>query len=439
MLYDLEVFTWGEAVFRSGLGLFSVLLRHVFYDATMTADNRHYTYIFNPEHDLALAYGTEGYTAPPRARWLRRDLQMLPAWYGNSGAEILSQNQAEDHEWLSRMGELMGISATPVALNKLQCRNSQYIPWGWNLDLRQRLLNACVPASDLPSRQQIVKLQELSHRRISIEILKLLNETIDMAYLPLPIEVHSVDEIRSFNTLHPGCYIKAPWSGSGKGVYRVLDADCRSFATWAQGIINRQGSIMCEQPLDKVLDFAMEFECNDGKARFAGYSIFSNDSHCSYDSGLVMPSPMLQQLIAKQLHGNTLLLARVQEALAKIITQLIAPHYTGYLGIDMMVYNDNGTMHLNPCVEANLRMTMGIVASFIAERHIATGTGATFRVTYHKSPDDLKAFANNESRNNPLQLTDDGLIASGFLPLTPIYHDSHFLAHIIAGKAHRLL
>ena len=36
-------------------------------------------YIFNPENDLALAFGEEGYTAPTTALQLKRDLQMLPA------------------------------------------------------------------------------------------------------------------------------------------------------------------------------------------------------------------------------------------------------------------------------------------------------------------------------------------------------------------------
>ena len=85
------------------------------------------TYIFNPEHDLALAYGTEGYTAPPRARILRRDLQLLPAWYcrGGETADILSQNVEEDTAWLDKMSALIDVgSLRPIALNRLQCRHS---------------------------------------------------------------------------------------------------------------------------------------------------------------------------------------------------------------------------------------------------------------------------------------------------------------------------
>lgn len=394
------------------------------------------TYIFNPEHDLAMAYGTEGYTAPPLAQLLRRDLQMLPAWYctTDGSADILSQNVADDALWLQQMRQLMGLAASPVAINKLQCRHSIYHPWGWDLDLRGRLLNACVAPGDLPSRQQVADLQQLAHRRTGIKLLDMLAEKIDMEFPPRPVEVRSVYEIKHFNTLYPACYIKAPWSGSGKGVYRVLDADSRNFTTWAQGIINRQGSILCEVPLDKTMDFAMEFTCLNSIARFAGYSIFTNDSHCSYDHGIVAPRLVLEQAIASNL-GQPELIAATREALCDILTDLIAPHYNGCIGIDMMLYKDSdGLVKLNPCVEINLRMTMGAVTVAIANQYLAPGSMATLSVSYYKSPDQLKAAIAAATKVNPLQ-TANGKIASGFLQLTPIYPDSRFLAHLTA-KTH---
>jgi len=42
-------------------------------------------YLFNPEHDLALAHGAHNYTAPPFARRLRYDLRLLPAWLATAG------------------------------------------------------------------------------------------------------------------------------------------------------------------------------------------------------------------------------------------------------------------------------------------------------------------------------------------------------------------
>jgi hypothetical protein len=65
------------------------------------------------------------------------------------------------------------------------------------------------------------------------------------------------------------------------------------------------------------------------------------------------------------------------------IDDLIAPHYNGYLGIDMMLYwDENGKIALNPCVEVNLRMTMGMVTAAMGSRH---GLHGNFSIVASKS------------------------------------------------------
>ena len=36
--------------------------------------------------------------------------------------------------------------------------------------------------------------------------------------------------------------------------------------------------------------------------------------------------------------------------------------YCGYVGVDMFVYESDGGFRLAPCVEMNVRMTMGLLA-----------------------------------------------------------------------------
>ena len=49
---------------------------------------------------------------------------------------------------------------------------------------------------------------------------------------------------------------------------------------------------------------------------------------------------------------------------------IIAPHYKGPLGVDMMIYRDgNKGLAVNPCVEVNLRMTMGMVVAALGQNH----------------------------------------------------------------------
>ncbi|MDE5915106.1 MAG: hypothetical protein K2G71_00870, partial [Duncaniella sp.] len=57
----------------------------------------------------------------------------------------------------------------------------------------------------------------------------------------------------------------------------------------------------------------------------------------------------------------------------EILTELTATAYKGWMGVDMMVYNDGGRRRVMPCVELNLRMTMGVVALKVSER-LGVGT-----------------------------------------------------------------
>ena len=64
-------------------------------------------------------------------------------------------------------------------------------------------------------------------------------------------------------------------------------------------------------------------------------------------------------------------LRELREAEA-MVADFVGSSYNGYLGpvgVDMFVYHDAEGYHLNPCVEINLRHTMGMVAHAIAQRH----------------------------------------------------------------------
>ena len=47
-------------------------------------------YIFNPDHDLALASGDVNYMPPATARRMAEELALLPAWYASAGSAVLA-------------------------------------------------------------------------------------------------------------------------------------------------------------------------------------------------------------------------------------------------------------------------------------------------------------------------------------------------------------
>ncbi len=384
--------------------------------------------IFNPEHDLALAFGGTNYTPPPMARLLRRDLQLLPMWIGNGGDYILSEGDEIDYLWVEMMNDRYGLGVNVTTMEQISCFD-KIVPWGWNHFLRRRMYLDGAKEVALPSVEGIDTIRALSHRRISMDMHRLYLEHVGGLRDITPIECASLDEVLDFARKYPSAYTKAPWSSSGKGIYRALDINGLDFTRWVSGIIKRQGSIMCERPLDAVMDFAMEFECNDGKTEFVGYSIFNNDTHSSFSGGLVGSIEQLYNRIVSTL-GNEQLLCDVREVSVCIIDKLIAPKYKGYLGIDMMIYRaENGELCLNPCIELNLRTTMGVVSSVIGNRFLAEDVCGTFHVDFNKSIV-TEDFRKDMEAKYPLQLTDDGKIKSGVQFLTPLYNDSQYSAYI---------
>ena len=324
-------------------------------------------YLFNPEHDLALAHGAHNYTAPPFARQLRYDLRLLPAWVAPAGAYIAVPDDApidEDRRWLCDHH----LDITPIAVSQIADLGPCCIhPWGWDATLCYQLLQVGVSPDNLPTSGQLDIIRRLSHRRTTIAI----HHALDDAFSPCPVELSSQEEVIAFMHQHPGCYLKMPWSGSGKGIYRVIDPMGDSHVLrWIDGALKRQGSLLCEVGLDRVQDFAIECECRDGKTRLTGYSIFDSDFHSQFGMGRVAPMEELHQLLLKQYPS----LDQVVDKVIKVLDTIIAPYYNGPLGVDMMLYRNAAcAIALNPCVEVNLRMTMGMVTAAMGSRHALRG------------------------------------------------------------------
>lgn len=338
-------------------------------------------YLFNPEHDLALAHGAHNYTAPPFARQFRYDLRLLPSWVAPAGSYIAIPDDCPiegDRRWLHDHH----LDILPVPISQIgDLGHCRIHPWGWDATVRHQLLQAGVSSDYLPTDEQLDWIRCLSHRRTSIAI----HQALGCALSPYPVELTTVDEVTAFMRQHPGCYLKMPWSGSGKGIYRVIDPTGDNHVPrWIEGALHRQGSLLCEVRLDRIQDFAIECMCRDGKTMFMGYSVFDSDFHSQFGSGRVAPMEELHEMLLDMYPDLDPVVGQVLMA----IDDLIAPHYDGYLGIDMMLYRDkSGKIALNPCVEVNLRMTMGMVTAAMGSRH---GLRGSFSVTASKSGYSLK-------------------------------------------------
>ncbi|MDR2860063.1 MAG: hypothetical protein LBV64_06735, partial [Mediterranea sp.] len=106
--------------------------------------------------------------------------------------------------------------------------------------------------------------------------------------------------------------------------------------------------------------------------------------------------------------------------------------YTGYLGADMMIchFKDMPKYRIHPCVEINLRMTMGVVARLFYDRYMQPGMKGVFKLNYFSSPDQLATEDFRLSKEHPLRVSGEKITA-GYLSLVPVTPHSQYLASIL--------
>ena len=334
-------------------------------------------HLFNPENDLALGLGCRNYTPPPHAAAIHRAGALLPMWWAEDKDLIIAPVSMKDEA--EKLRERFGLRGSVTDINGFQAadstqghdkENRQASPWGWSLDAKRQFERAQF-TSNLPTDIEIEQLRQLSHRRSSIHILK----RLDYPSTSIPFETTNAHEAIEFERQKPGCFIKSPWSGSGRGVFCAKTLDEKALLRRVEGIIHRQGSVIIEPGLNKILDFAALFYCRkqnntpkDGNSKsveFKGFSIFKAEDRGMYSGNIAAPQGWLQTELSRYVDITDLI--EIIEREERILGELTGNAYEGWLGVDMMIHDDNGKIKVMPCIELNLRMTMGVVAMNVCE------------------------------------------------------------------------
>ena len=363
-------------------------------------------HIFNPEHDIALAANLSNFTAPHAGRQLRNDLGFLPALWAQEGDRVLVQHEESALKAYRRVcHRLVKLGVSLITNYEFQIpkftthsseiviRNSELTsiqPWGWDRAIRRELERNGVPVSLLPTAEQIEQIRQLSHRRTSAQLLPLLQMegTVGEAF-----ECTTIEQVEELHRRYGRLVLKAPWSSSGRGV-RFCDAERLNEKgemrneKWARNVIASQGSIMAEPYYNKVRDFGMEFEADaEGHIRYLGLSLF-HTVNGAYVGNILATESVKREMISRYIPVSLLDLVK-----QRIIERLNLDGYVGPFGIDMMIVKHHpssllptpspsrtgGELHqtssilhhpsslsLHPCVEINLRRTMGHVALSIS-------------------------------------------------------------------------
>lgn len=313
---------------------------------------------FNPEHDFALAVGDGPYTPPAEVLKLRKKYSLLPALIAGNSDFILLPPELLPHKIESLPGFEEVVERNIILIYPSDVADhigeiNKVIPWGWDHSVVRFFKECKIPDSFLPSPSQLKDIRKLSHRKTSILFRQTMAELRNEEILNPAKELHSVSEVENYLSSVPYAFFKAPWSSSGRGIVVSDHISRKGLMEWAHGLIRRQGSIIAEPSWNKTIDFATEWEICNKVPHFLGLSLFEASSRGKYH-GNVKDS---QDNLFKRIKDKaTAFSFEIIEDQKKALETLIAPHYEGFLGIDMLA-DSNGK--INSCVEINLRLTMG--------------------------------------------------------------------------------
>lgn len=330
-------------------------------------------WVFNPENDIALGNNLRQFTPPRNAMLLRRYGALLPLWMADDGDIIYAaDSSAADALFLSQQCRHLGRSVELLSRGNIG-RVKRVRPWGWSKAIANELIRAGLPQHLMPSDERIERIRQLSHRRSSI----IINSDLKAGGIDavIPAEAASVAELEELLRRNEASVVKSPWSSSGRGVMYSAGISHDRLTQLCEGIIRHQGSVLVEPLLNKIQDFAMLFEMRSGKAEYAGLSVFGTGSSGNYSGNMVASERLLTKRITE--HADIAELQRLKDALPEILAALIGDAYEGICGIDMMIYlGADCTTRIAPCIELNLRCTMGYVAHCLAERLLTGIPGA---------------------------------------------------------------
>jgi hypothetical protein len=405
---------------------------------------------FNPGHEAAVLNGSKYYQAPFNHVKMQRELAFLPLWYAQPDDFVLVFEPVPE-SFLREIASLRdGRLARAVSFDELE-RLTEFKATD---ELYQQLVNqtvdvwgispqACHFLTQLSAKHRLNwtipewkdEYRTLGSRQTAHTVLSTLIETVpDIDKNILPQFYTNLDEIEQVlvqnahkinaeapidrdqdntnntndqndtnytnntNKRENTMLAKAPFSSSGKGLVWLPPGEmAQSERQILKGLLCKQATVSLERALDKQLDFSMHFEIapvtqgrRSSATNFIGYSLFQTNAKGAYEKSLLLSQEAIEKQLIKFISGD--LLKQIRGQLLPIIDQIYAPHYRGAIGVDMLIYLDGNQTKLHPCVEINMRKSMGYLALKLFERFCPPNFTGEFRVGY--KTEDSRFFSN---------------------------------------------
>jgi hypothetical protein len=391
---------------------------------------------FNPGHETAVLHASKHYHPPAHVAKMQADLAFLPAWYASDGDCVFVETALPD-DFIPFNNPVKTVVPNDFITKPNQFSGSKISLWGISpasVHLFEKLNAERKLSLQIPEWNENFRF--LGSRWASQKILSRLMDTIPAIEKQiLPRFFSDINEIEKQTIENrEQQLVKSPYSSSGRGLLWLPPGKLRqSEKQILKGMLKKQSCVSLENALDKRLDFSMHFEIKtSGETVFAGYSVFQTSAKGAYEKSRLAGQVVLKEQIASFI--NTDLLIHVRLALTEIIHEMYAPHYTGNIGVDMLVYSFGGRYKLHPCVEVNMRKSMGYLAICLFEKYLHPDSQGAFFTEYNPNPSTTVQKHKAQQKQYPLITDSKNLIRSGYLNLCPVTDATNFHAYILVER-----
>lgn len=329
-------------------------------------------HLFNPSHDEALAAHSPYYSPSKIAQKLASQWALLPSLWANDGDAVYIPTDVKclvDTDVLQVNGRQIRLVQRSNMTPRFWQTISQVQPWGWDAMVKHQLVKMNAPTELLPTDDALEQIRQLSSRQTTADVLPMLvdelKDKVTLQVVGRSHIVHGWEELMLLVATYGSVMVKSLWSCSGRGVFVVNAHPSPSVAGRVCKLLQQQGAIEVEPLYKGVADFALEFDVDAGKGVcYRGLSLFRTTDRGGYMANVVQPQEQLQAHLFSMFQP----LQMCFKQLCSVCEQVLSAHfmttaYSGPLGIDMMLVQlPNGTTALHPCIEVNVRRTMGYVA-----------------------------------------------------------------------------
>ncbi|MDR0429378.1 MAG: hypothetical protein LBH58_02725 [Tannerellaceae bacterium] len=393
---------------------------------------------YNPGHETVVLHGSPHYTPSANVRKMQQDLALLPLWYAAEGDYVLTEGEAPPGFILSIPQEIRpDVTILPLkhAVEKGPALpHMAATPWGLSpqsIHLYKRLRDEYKLTIDIPEWNE--EYRTLTGRQTASGCYRKIQESLPgIAFPPAPLFFTQPETIEAWISRHPGRFvIKTPYSSSGRGLLWLDKNELTAKdKAWIRGAIQRQGGISIEPALKKQTDFALEFHLDKLRnIRFEGLSVFTTSERGSYKENILKSEDKLLKELVSATGADTFRLIKIKTA--ETIRNVFGGHYTGYIGVDMLLYETpEKKLAIHPCIEINMRYTMGMTAIRLFKKYIHPDAEGICTIAFEKNPSALLQFHKRMKKEYPPRI-EGRKFRAGYLSLCPVDVNTNYIAYLV--------